>query len=48
MLAALPRLSSGTRALADLAPLGVLADEDTEALRRMVRFVCTSATFVGV
>lgn len=48
MLAVLPRLSSGTRALANLAPFGALPEEDTEALRRMVRFVCTSATFVGV
>ncbi len=44
MLAVLPRLSSRPWPLANLT----LPEEDTEALRRAVRFVCTSATFVGV
>lgn len=48
MLAVLPRLSSGLRPLANLTPPGALLDEDADALRRTVRFVRTSATFVGV
>lgn len=29
-------------------PAGALPDEEIDALRRRVRFVCSSATFVGV
>lgn len=49
MLPELPLLSRrDVRRLSPPGPLGPLPEEETEALRRAVRFVCTSPTLVGV
>jgi hypothetical protein len=48
MLAELPRRSSCVCPLGRRAPTAALPDEETEVLRRAVRLVCTSATFIGV
>lgn len=48
MLEELPRRSSWGYPLRCWEPTGPFREEDTEALRRAVRLVCTAATLVGV